>query len=67
MASEWVELFDTDDNVSVFVNLSNASSIYPQKPRGSVIWFPQYLGETEEYNIHVREDPKEIIQKVREV
>jgi len=64
MASEWVKLTVKGDKPDAYVNLANASSIFP---RGEVaeIWF--LSGSGEEGKIQVKESPDKIIALLNEL
>jgi hypothetical protein len=64
MASEWVKLTVKGDKPDAYVNLANASAIFP---RGEVveIWF--LSGSGEEGRIQVKESPDQIIALLNEV
>ena len=64
MASEWVKLTVKGDKPDAYVNLANASAIFP---RGEVaeIWF--LFGSGDEGKIQVKESPSQIIALLNEV
>jgi hypothetical protein len=64
--SEWVALYDTEAETVVYVNLEQASSIYPIDT-GSEIWFLEHPGEPGLGWIRVRETPSDIFQLLREL
>jgi hypothetical protein len=66
MASEWVKLYDTEADASIYVNLAQASSIYPEEIGGSVIWFFEFPDEENIARIFVKESPDEIFRILRE-
>jgi hypothetical protein len=66
MASEWVKLYDTEADASIYVNLAQASSIYPEESGGSVIWFFEFPDEENIARIFVKESPDEIFRILRE-
>jgi hypothetical protein len=64
--SEWVKLYDTEQDSEVYVNLAQASSIYPLES-GSAIWFLEHPDWPEMGRICVKESPVEIFKILREV
>lgn len=63
MASEWVKLTSQRDDESVYVNLSNASSIESHK-KGARIWF---LAGEKDGAVDVSETPDEVIKLLSEL
>ena len=64
MASEWLKLTGEVTKTSVYVNLTNAVSIFPYG-RGSEIWF---LGSTgKEGRVQVKESPEMILERLGQV
>ena len=67
MDAQWIKLkLQDDESKDVYVNLANASSIWPHG-KGSNIRF--LAVEDQEWNGHifVRESPDEIFRRLREV
>lgn len=63
MSSEWIKLFDVDVKREVYVNLANASAIYPHND-GSAIWFLEHPENSELGRILVQENPQTILRKL---
>jgi hypothetical protein len=63
MASEWVKLTVKGDKPDTYVNIGNASSIFP-KGEMAEIWF--LSGSGEEGKILVKEPPDKIIALLNE-
>jgi hypothetical protein len=64
MASEWVKLTNDASKATIYVNLANASSVFPYG-RGAEIWFLANAGG--EGKIQVSESPDVIMQRLGEV
>lgn len=64
MTCEWVKLTAKGNEPDIYVNLANASAIFPQK-EGAEIWF--LSGSGEEGKIQVKECPDKIIALLKEV
>ncbi len=64
MACDWVKLTVKTDKPDTYINLANASSIFP-KGEGAEIWF--LSGSGEEGKIMVKESPEEILARLKEV
>jgi hypothetical protein len=64
MASEWLTLTGAASKKTIYVNLANASSIFPNG-NGSDIWFVADAGK--EGKIQVVEAPEAILTRLGEV
>jgi hypothetical protein len=69
MSSEWIKLTSQADGkikngTEIYINLANASSIYPQGG-GSEIWF--LAGAGPEGHVRVMECPETIFRRLQEV
>ena len=67
MVAEWIKLKPQDDeSKDVYMNLANASSIWPHE-KGSDIRFLAVEDQARNGHIFVRETPDEIFRRLRQV